>query len=165
MTGCVRDTRKWHTLRGRHLKQSKRDKHRQRKCQSWKWKACAGGVPLCVFLLVLVWSPFYGETVLGFAGLTGVSHWGKSRLLSFFFRFRMGSVWVLQCGCVWFQGQKWILQQCMPTGWQDSSLKDRPTLSVSFCFTFASSTLSTHFRNTSCTFFFFFFWPSFKQTM
>lgn len=76
----------------------------------------------------------------------------------FFPLFGMGSVWVLQCGCVWFQGQKWILQ-IMPTGWQAGSLKYM--LSFSFCSMFASPTLSTH----SCITLHYFFSPSFKQTI
>lgn len=73
-----------------------------------------------------------------------------------YFLFGMGSVWVLQCGCVWFEMD--ITTQFMPTGWQAGSLKDRPfsTLSVSFCFTFASPTLSTHSCVTLALFFFFF---------
>lgn len=74
--------------------------------------------------------------------------------------FGMGAAWVLQYGTCPVSGSEVdITMQFLPTGWPAHSLKDRPSSahSLSFCFTFASPTLSTHSCITSCTIVFFFF--------
>lgn len=73
--------------------------------------------------------------------------------------FGMGAAWVLQYGTCPVSGSEVdITMQFLPTGWSAHSLKDRPSSahSLSFCFTFASPTLSTHSCITSCTIVFFF---------
>lgn len=73
--------------------------------------------------------------------------------------FGMGAAWVLQYGTCPVSGSEVdITMQFLPTGWPAHSLKDRPSSahSLSFCFTFASPTLSTHSCITSCTIVFFF---------
>lgn len=150
------DTHMWHTLRGGHLKQSKIDKYRQKKCQSWMWKACAGGCPAVCISSCLSLISILGETLLVFAGLTGLTHWGRSCLFLCFFHFWNGAVRVCTWGCDWFWRKVrigWHHANC----WTNFLLTKTgpPVFLLSFCFTFAS--LSTLFNHNFLHFYAFFF--------
>lgn len=83
-TGCVRDTNKWSTFRGGHLKQSKIYK-KTKEVPVLKVKDMHRWCPAVCFCFCLTLISILGEDLLGFADLTAVSHlWRNSQCFQFF---------------------------------------------------------------------------------